>query len=410
MPTSMARTASRPVFHHHGTLRRVTTVFAEETIRRIEQSSGALATQSVAMMDDVLPWFRALPADQRSWVTLVAQAGVAGFVEWLRSPTDVLRLAGDVFGAAPPELTRSVNLRQTVEMVRVMIGVVEERVPSLAVPDEAAAVRESILHFSREIAFAAARVYAGAAESRGAWDARLEALVIDGLVRGAESAESSPSSQTAALGWRAAGPVTAVVGTAPDRDSTATLDRVHRIARRAGLDCMAGVHGGRLVVVLGGVDDAALAAGEILDEFGDAPVVYGPLVRDVADAGTVTQAAMSGLAVAAAWPGAPRPVAADDLLPERAVAGDAAARAYLVDVVYQPLVAAGATLVDTVSTYLDLGGALESTARALFVHTNTVRYRLRRVTDVCGCSPTDPRGSYTLRLALTLGRLADATG
>ena len=37
---------------------------------------------------------------------------------------------------------------------------------------------------SREVAFATAHAYASYAESRGAWDARLEALVVDALVRG----------------------------------------------------------------------------------------------------------------------------------------------------------------------------------------------------------------------------------
>ena len=45
-------------------------------------------------------------------------------------------------------------------------------------------LRDAVLRYSREIAFAAARVYAGVAEIRGAWDARLEALVVDVLVRG----------------------------------------------------------------------------------------------------------------------------------------------------------------------------------------------------------------------------------
>ena len=40
----------------------------------------------------------------------------------------------------------------------------------------------------------------------------------------------------------------------------------------------------------------------------------------------------------------------------------------------------------------------------LFVHPNTVRYRLKRITDVTGLSPTDARDAYTLRVALTLGR------
>jgi DNA-binding PucR family transcriptional regulator len=42
------------------------------------------------------------------------------------------------------------------------------------------------------------------------------------------------------------------------------------------------------------------------------------------------------------------------------------------------------------------------------VHPNTVRYRLRRVTEVCGYAPADPRQALALRMALALGRLADA--
>jgi DNA-binding PucR family transcriptional regulator len=41
----------------------------------------------------------------------------------------------------------------------------------------------------------------------------------------------------------------------------------------------------------------------------------------------------------------------------------------------------------------------------MFVHANTVRYRLRRVAEVCGAAPTEPRGAFTLRVALALGRL-----
>ncbi|TAM85267.1 MAG: PucR family transcriptional regulator, partial [Jatrophihabitans sp.] len=62
-------------------------------------------------------------------------------------------------------------------------------------------------------------------------------------------------------------------------------------------------------------------------------------------------------------------------------------------------------LLETLTAFLDAGGSLEATARALFVHANTVRYRLRRVTDISGEVPTDPRGAFVLRLALALGRL-----
>jgi len=40
------------------------------------------------------------------------------------------------------------------------------------------------------------------------------------------------------------------------------------------------------------------------------------------------------------------------------------------------------------------------------VHTNTVRYRLRRAAELCGHAPTDARGAFTIQLALVLGRLS----
>jgi hypothetical protein len=376
----------------------------DETIRRIEQATGRLATQSVARMDEALPWFRELPADQRSWVTLVAQAGIQSYVEWLRSPDDVLRLTGEVFRSAPRAMARSVSLPQTVEMVRQTIAVAEQHLPILAGPEEAHLVSEELLRFSREIAFAAARVYASAAESRGSWDERLEALVIDRLVSGLEVGDALPS-QLAALGWSTTGPIGAVVGSAPGEQSGDVLARVHELARRLGLDAMAGVHGRRLVIIYGGPADPSTVAARLLPAFGHGPVVVGPSAATANDASTVTKAALSGLRAASAWPNTPRPVRADDLLPERVLLGDADARDQLVATVYRPLADAGDVLIDTVTAFLDSGGALEATARALFVHANTVRYRLRRVADICGETPTEARGAFVLRFALTVGRL-----
>jgi PucR C-terminal helix-turn-helix domain/GGDEF-like domain len=380
---------------------------SEATVARIERSSGSLATQSVARMDERLEWFRQLPADQRSWVTLVAQAGVASFVDWLRSPTPNPRLTGEVFGIAPRELARRLSLQRTVELVRVTIAVVEEQLPQLAGPGEERAAAEAMIRFSREIAFAAAEVYASAAESRGAWDARLEAMVIDGLIRAdGSSQDHSPLSQLAALGWRSDGPVTTVAGYArPDRKPTELLEHVHRAGRRAGLDVLAGSHGGLLVVVLGGIADPLDAARAVLAEFDNRPVVVGGVASRITGAAAVTAAALSGLRAAPGWPGAPRPVSADDLLPERALIGDPVARDQLIETIYLPLTEASDAVLDTVVAYLDGGRALKSTGRALYVHTNTVRYRLRRVAELCGQAPTEARGAFTIQLALALGRL-----
>jgi hypothetical protein len=379
---------------------------SDRTVRRIEQATGRLATQSVARMDDQLPWFRDLPSDQRSWVTLVAQAGLQSFVEWLRSPDDVLRLTGEVFAAAPQTMARSVTLQQTVELVRQAIAVAEENLPVLAGGDDGAVVREELLRFSRELAFAAARVYAHAAESRGSWDRRLEALVIDNLVSGSPVGDPLPT-QLTALGWQALDSIAVVVGRAPDGPVDQSTVAAQSRLRRLGLDAMVGRHGDRLVVVAGGAADPLDIATRLQDDFGEGPIVAGPLAVEASRAPDAAQAAMAGLRAVAAWPAAPRPVAADALLPERALDGDAAARAQLVDTVYRPLVEAGDVLLETATAFLDAGGALEATARTLFVHANTVRYRLRRVAEVCGEAPTDARGALTLRVALVLGRLAD---
>ena len=73
--------------------------------------------------------------------------------------------------------------------------------------------------------------------------------------------------------------------------------------------------------------------------------------------------------------------------------------------VIRPLPHAGPALTETLDAYLDSGGAIEACARRLFVHPNTVRYRLKRIADFTGRDPTLPRDGYVLRVATTVGRL-----
>jgi len=97
-------------------------------------------------------------------------------------------------------------------------------------------------------------------------------------------------------------------------------------------------------------------------------------------------------------------VHSDDLLPERVLAGDGHARRHLVEEVYLPLTQEKDTLIDTLSAYFETGSSIEATGRALFVHPNTVRYRLRQTADLTGLTPSQPRDALTLRMALALGR------
>jgi len=306
-------------------------------------------------------------------------------------------------------LYRSISLRQTVGLVRLAIEVFEEELPGLAADEqERSALIEGILRYGREIAFAAANSYAGAAEARGAWDARLEALVVDGIVRG--DAEESVVSRASALGWDPAASATVLVGNPPSDDPPTVVFEVRSRAARIGRAVLLSVQGSRLVVVLAGADDE----GELLEKmavaFGDGPVVAGPTMPTLSEAHHSAVEAMSGSRAVVGWPGAPRPIRSAELLPERALTGDAEAERLLVEQIARPLEDAGPALLATVEAYLETGGVLEMCARTLFVHPNTVRYRLSRAAELTGRHAADPRDAYVLRVALTVGRLARSRG
>jgi hypothetical protein len=398
-----------------------------QTLAWLRTISGELSTATIKKLDATLPWYGDMPPGRRSAVGLVAQAGIKSFIQWYDDPTTTTWIAADVFGSAPRELLRSVSLQQTLQLIRVVVEVVEERVAGAD-----GSLREAILLYSREIAFAAADVYARAAEARGLWDARLEALVVDSILSG-EYDDELPS-RIAALGWHGHGEVSVLVGTTPRQ---LDVDQLRRTARHVNADLLIGVQGGRLVLVIGrahpvngsGLDGAALEGSpndddspangservlsflEIAEQlepgFGPGYLVLGHEVPSLVDASRSAKAALAGFAVARAWRNAPRPMLADDLLPERALAGDPLARSTLVNRVYRPLQDQSPELMTTLWCYLDNGRSLEATARELFVHPNTVRYRLKRVTQVIGWDATGAREALILQSALILGSMND---
>ena len=377
----------------------------ETLLRRLKQYSGTLATQAVHALETRLPFFAELEASQRASVQLVVQTAVVNFVEWMRDPNSNVSYTAQAFEVVPQELTRRIALRQTVEMVRVTMEFFEEVVPLLARTEEQlAALTAGILRYSRDLAFAAASAYADAAEARGAWDMRMEANLVDAVVRG----DTGPSlqSQAAALNWDATAPATVVVGSPqPDRIDLAS-DDVHDVVKAHGRVALSDVHGTWLVAIISGhlsATDRFLA--DLMKVFADGPVVVGPTAATLAATHYSAVEAISGMDAVSGWIGAPRPVAARELLPERALLGDRSAIAALDIEIMRPLAEAGPALSETLDAFLDSGGAIEACARKLFVHPNTVRYRLKRITDFTGRDPTVPRDAYILRVASSVGRM-----
>nr|WP_237467295.1 helix-turn-helix domain-containing protein [Leucobacter chromiireducens] len=385
----------------------------EQELAWLRTITGELSTLTLTRLDDTLPWYGSMPPSRRSAVGLVAQTGIASFIQWYEDPSSTPWIASDVFGAAPRELLRSISLQETLQLIRVVVTVVEERVAP-----RSEALREAIMHYSRDVAFAAADVYARAAEARGLWDARLEALVVDSILTG-ESDDELPS-RIAALGWHGDGEAAVLVGSA---ERTVDVDQLRRSARHSGADVLIGLQGTRLVLVLGRVDPAQRDANDghdhtpltfleiaqrLEDGFSDGPLVLGPTVENLVDASRSARAALAGVAVARSWRKAPRPVLADDLLPERALAGDGLARRTLIEHIYEPLAAHSGELLETLWCYLDNGRSLEATARELFVHPNTVRYRLKKVSEVIGWNATGAREALILQSALIAGSIAQS--
>lgn len=383
------------------------TVLAPERRNEISTRLAALAsrmtTEAVTRMAERHPWYSELDADTRASVTLVVRSGVDGFVTWFSAGAKT-SLPDNIFGNAPRSLQRQISLQQTVSLIRSVIDTVEEQITTVMPESDRGVLQLAIVQFSREVAFDAAEVYARAAEARGAWDARLEALVMDAVLRG--DADESMVARASTLGWRDPQGLVVIIGDPLVGEETS--EAMRSAAARAGLSLLAAPQGDRMAVLLGGdfteSSDALTAAAVVTDGFGAGPIVVGPVVSSLAAAPSSARAAMAGRRAAHAWPTAPRPVSADDLLPERALAGDGHARRMLAQDIFQRLSEHSGDLLDTLETYL-AEGSIEGAARHLFIHANTVRYRLARVENLTGYDPSHPRDRYILRMGITLGRL-----
>ncbi|MCJ0903375.1 CdaR family transcriptional regulator [Rhodococcus sp. ARC_M6] len=388
--------------------RQVRDPLPDALLRRVKQFSGRLATEAVTVMEEELPFFDSLDASQRADVQLLVQTSVVNFLEWLKQLDSEISFGYESFPVIPQDLARRLTLRQTVDMVRVAMEFFEKWLPALARNDQQLiALTEAVLRYGRELGFAAATVYASAAESRGALDTRLEALVVDAVVRG--DTGSDMLSRAATLNWDATAPATVIVGSPPPDERVSVAGNVHSTAATHGRAVLAVVQGSRLVMIVSGDVSSKSEESEfiqdLLKNFADGPVVIGPTTPTLSAAHFSASEALAGIKAVAGWRGAPRPVFATELLPERALLGDQAAVDALQDHLVTPLAASGTVLTDTLDTYLDCGGAVETCARQLFVHPNTVRYRLKRITEVTGRDPTNPRDAYVLRIAATVGRL-----
>lgn len=140
------------------------------------------------------------------------------------------------------------------------------------------------------------------------------------------------------------------------------------------------------------------------------PICVSNVAEGVEQIASTLTSTLAAIAVAPAVQHLPQIIHTDDVLPERALIGDATAFDTLYNRVYQSLApySNDDPTLSTIDMFLRFGGALDQTAHELNVHPNTVRYRLRKVAQTTGWDATDPRAAYVLQTAITIGRIRDS--
>jgi purine catabolism regulator len=161
------------------------------------------------------------------------------------------------------------------------------------------------------------------------------------------------------------------------RDRVAS--RVREALRRYGADQLVSVVLDRVPFLIPAqVDIDALAS--VLDP--EVTLVAGRVQRGVEGVRTGYRQALSLLR----YRKRPRVCSFDDVLVPRVIGGDAEARRTFIDDSLAPLLRqrGGRNLADAVLALARNGFAMKETADALGIHTNTLRYRLNRASDVLG--------------------------
>ncbi len=375
-------------------------------VRRLQSELGDLTTNVTKRMDDVLAWFSALSARDRASVSALAHLGVRTFVEWFEHGVNSATITDRIFTSAPRELADTLSLEQTVELVRTTIAVVEESINDIAGdnPLRQATLRESLLRYSSEVAFAAANSYAQFAETRGAWDARLQAQVLDAILSGTQ--DDTLESRANAAGWKMDNGIFVLIGPAPSNRVAAEVHvaQIQRTAKTTKLDALVGVQSDLLVAIIGGVPtdmSVQQAARPFIGHFGAGAVVAGPLVDGLLQAHDSAQAALSGFRALPLTSFTTRLVTHEQLIAARVLNGDLEALDAIAQVIATKL---REDTRHTLGTFLERATSIESCARLDFVHVNTVRYRLKQVEELIGLDPFEPQDALVLTLGLMKAR------
>lgn len=375
------------------------------TIRRVEERQNEFREASMDRLRE-LQWFEALSGDAQGWVAEVVDAGLAQFLMWLNNPDQPMTQANTGLGSVPAAAAHAVTLEQTVELISTALAAVEPVAITIARKGDEEWLLQQIARYGREIAFAAALVYARVAEQRGAQTARQRSDMIDALVTG--RSQAAIEGLASRLGFTTGTPVRAAA-CEPQTEPQLALAEIERTARRLDRSVLTALHEGLIVAIwtTRTREHPLTVARQLFGPHASA-VVSGP-ADSIVQAGPAVRRAIDGLAARPARPHNREVLDVSDLLPERALIGEAAAQDELVERCYSRLLDSGTGLMETVDAMFDHHGVLEQAAKALPVHVNTLRYRLEKIAEVSGFDLRETRGAIAIFVGVSLGRMREAT-
>lgn len=386
-------------------------------------------------------WYRDLQEDDRARVHTMIDSALAQFSSWFTQYTEhpdhhPQVQVGTIFTLGSVQLTEHISLQQTLDLTRFFVDFLELHLDGFALPSQQQYAREAMAIFAKEIAFAAAQVYANAAQTKHIhqtedWqDAHVRTLqtLIEQSVNLHALQTQSVQHTLAQLYWNTTLPSTAVIAAL---DAHTTLHTVKAMIEQDGGQC--------ILALLDELDTSSLPNYMQIAQLADTHVqqttqyVVGIIsgstdqLTDIVnhaltccaahtvcvgstgvDAAALVRSLHEVCSTARTLPALMEPehiVYAHMMLPERALLGDNLARQQLIHTVFEVLVEQGNDdpIANTVTTFLRAGSSLEATAQLLHVHPNTVRYRLKRSAELTGWDPLIPRDAYVLTTALSLG-------
>lgn len=382
-----------------------------ELIENIRAVSSELAPLVLKELNDKLPFFAELDAKKKAKIGLIVQSTIRHFLNWIENPDDCEISIAESFDTPSLNIVDGLSLQQMVAILNTSQAFFERACGAINKYEEAVpALMMGVLRYSREIGFKVAATFAAAAERRGAWDVRMESALVDAIVRGAKAEEIS--SFSSALVWDATKPVVAIVGKPARReDSSDPVPLIHSLARDMNCRALAAVQGEYVVVITDAHEDELMQPScPLYDAFTDDQIMVGTTSKTLASATRSAHEAFAALRMAREMPLIPHIASANMFLPERAISGDPLAIERLFEQTIKPLEEnATEAIRHTLRLYLSIDGGVEECARQLYVHPNTVRYRLKRVAEITGMDPLDSRERFALRIANVLGMMEGRT-